>query len=336
MAGALLVAAPASGAVTAAAADDVPILGQAFTMGTVGSGEPAVFSVHGVRRVDGATIVYWSLALHDEVDPSGGARFGGGWKTFSDKNLGPNTGDIGLIDVVGERAYRPLAHPDGGTVCVCAPTFLGNLKPGEALVAWSAVTELPPEVTTVSVSIAEQVIPGVPVEDGPMLPAVTGDGPLVLGMGWPEPDPQLLATAKDRDPAFYQLTTRVSDLERTVTTSTGEVALAADVLFAKDSATLSGKGSTTVDAAARQIKDADADSALTVTGHADSDGADAYNQALSERRAKAVAAALSKTLGPGYLITAVGKGESQPIASNSTPEGKTKNRRVSITFTEGQ
>ena len=64
-AGALLAAgspSPAASATTSAA-DDVPILGQAFTLGIVKSGPPAVVTVHGVRRTEGATILYWSLGV---------------------------------------------------------------------------------------------------------------------------------------------------------------------------------------------------------------------------------------------------------------------------------
>jgi len=69
---------------------------------------------------------------------------------------------------------------------------------------------------------------------------------------------------------------------------------------------------------------------IDVVGHADSTGADAYNQSLSERRAASVA---------GYLVSrgvlrdrlyVAGRGESQPIASNATEEGRAKNRRVEV------
>lgn len=70
---------------------------------------------------------------------------------------------------------------------------------------------------------------------------------------------------------------------------------------------------------------------VDVIGHADSTGADAYNQALSERRAASVADYLvsrGRVL-PDRLYVA-GRGEMAPIASNATPEGRAQNRRVEI------
>ncbi len=69
---------------------------------------------------------------------------------------------------------------------------------------------------------------------------------------------------------------------------------------------------------------------IDVYGHTDSDGADAYNQTLSERRAQAVSSYL---VGRGVQSARVGTrgfGETQPIASNATEEGKAANRRVEI------
>jgi len=69
---------------------------------------------------------------------------------------------------------------------------------------------------------------------------------------------------------------------------------------------------------------------LTVAGHTDDVGTAQYNQGLSERRAHAVAQYLeSKKVNPVRLAL-VGKGESQPIASNSTEGGRAENRRVEI------
>lgn len=72
---------------------------------------------------------------------------------------------------------------------------------------------------------------------------------------------------------------------------------------------------------------------VQVTGHADSVGSDQYNQSLSERRARAVADALVQRGVGSTRIYVVGRGESQPIASNDTEEGRARNRRVEILLT---
>jgi outer membrane protein OmpA-like peptidoglycan-associated protein len=65
-------------------------------------------------------------------------------------------------------------------------------------------------------------------------------------------------------------------------------------------------------------------------GHTDSIGSEEYNKQLSEKRAKAVEEYLeNKGIDPSRL-TSVGYGESQPIASNETPEGRQENRRVEL------
>lgn len=69
---------------------------------------------------------------------------------------------------------------------------------------------------------------------------------------------------------------------------------------------------------------------IDVVGHADATGSDAYNQALSERRAASVAQYLvGRQVLPARLFVA-GQGERQPIASNDTVEGRSQNRRVEI------
>jgi outer membrane protein OmpA-like peptidoglycan-associated protein len=70
---------------------------------------------------------------------------------------------------------------------------------------------------------------------------------------------------------------------------------------------------------------------LQIEGHTDSDGDNAYNLALSGRRAAAVKAYLVESFGieAGRLETS-GFGESKPVADNATPEGKQQNRRVEL------
>jgi outer membrane protein OmpA-like peptidoglycan-associated protein len=69
---------------------------------------------------------------------------------------------------------------------------------------------------------------------------------------------------------------------------------------------------------------------VTVVGHADAIGSDAYNQRLSERRAHSVGAALMD-FGVDYgRIETSGRGEWEPIASNDTEWGRARNRRVEI------
>ncbi len=73
---------------------------------------------------------------------------------------------------------------------------------------------------------------------------------------------------------------------------------------------------------------------VMIEGHTDSIGSDAYNMKLSERRANSVRQYLTnKGIAPGMLDT-VGYGESRPVATNDTAEGRAKNRRVEFKVVE--
>ena len=69
---------------------------------------------------------------------------------------------------------------------------------------------------------------------------------------------------------------------------------------------------------------------LGIEGNTDSVGGDAYNQALSERRADSVRSFLVEQGIPTESMTSVGLGKTQPIASNDTAEGRQQNRRVEL------
>lgn len=74
-------------------------------------------------------------------------------------------------------------------------------------------------------------------------------------------------------------------------------------------------------------------SRVTVVGHTDNTGGVAYNQQLSEGRARAVASTLIANGVSGGRISTFGEGEFSPVASNSTAAGRQQNRRVVITIT---
>jgi outer membrane protein OmpA-like peptidoglycan-associated protein len=70
--------------------------------------------------------------------------------------------------------------------------------------------------------------------------------------------------------------------------------------------------------------------AIRVEGHTDGTGSENYNQQLSERRATSVKNLLVKRGVQEYRINTVGYGESRPVATNATPEGRQMNRSVEI------
>ncbi len=75
---------------------------------------------------------------------------------------------------------------------------------------------------------------------------------------------------------------------------------------------------------------ADSRSRIVIEGHTSSEGTDQYNQALSERRARAVVADLVGRGLPSGRITAAGLGETRPIATNNDESGRSLNRRVEV------
>ena len=101
------------------------------------------------------------------------------------------------------------------------------------------------------------------------------------------------------------------------------------ILFPYDSDVLLPAARANLDALANSLQKYP-NSSLTIVGHTDSDGSDSYNQALSERRARSASAYLQSRGVAAGRLTAVGKGEVEPIATNATEEGKARNRRVEV------
>jgi OOP family OmpA-OmpF porin len=133
--------------------------------------------------------------------------------------------------------------------------------------------------------------------------------------------------------AFMQFTRDVFTGERTAPAPTPDpcagVVRLRGVEFEFDSAELTGVSSVVLDAGAEELRKCP-NVAVRVEGHTDAIGAEVYNQALGLRRADAVARHL---VGAGIAagrVTARSYGESRPIASNDTDEGRALNRRVEL------
>jgi len=109
------------------------------------------------------------------------------------------------------------------------------------------------------------------------------------------------------------------------------IVIQADALFDFDKSVVRPDGKKNIDAALAKLAGVDVEMVIA-TGHTDSVGTDAYNVKLSDRRAAAVKAYLVSKGIAASKITTLGKGESQPVATNKTKEGRQKNRRVDIEF----
>ncbi len=107
------------------------------------------------------------------------------------------------------------------------------------------------------------------------------------------------------------------------------VALPSGILFDVDKADVKPAARNSI-AKAAEVLVKYPDTYITVEGHTDSTGKPEYNQRLSERRADAVRALLQKDGVPGTRMDIKGYGETDPVADNSTPEGRQSNRRVQL------
>jgi outer membrane protein OmpA-like peptidoglycan-associated protein len=107
------------------------------------------------------------------------------------------------------------------------------------------------------------------------------------------------------------------------------------IQFDLDKATIKSESHSLLNEIAQVLRDNAQIRKVEIIGHTDGDGAEKYNQDLSERRAKAV---LEYLTGPGGIasgrLTSKGMGKSAPIADNNTMAGKEKNRRVEFLIVE--
>jgi outer membrane protein OmpA-like peptidoglycan-associated protein len=142
-------------------------------------------------------------------------------------------------------------------------------------------------------------------------------------------DQQLKQAVRDREELRAKLLQQFNVIFATRDTARGLIVSLSDVLF--------DTGKSTLRPVAREklakisgIVLTYPDLRLTIEGHTDSVGSDAMNQLLSEQRAGSVRDYLAKENIPAASMTSQGFGETQPVASNDTAEGRQQNRRVEL------
>lgn len=287
--------------------------------------------VHGVQRVEGGTVLYYSVGTPEGSDAS---AFTGSmaFPNSSHPYDGSHGVDVALVDTQSLAAYRPLYTASETFTSATADM---EAPPGELVVGWAVFPELPADVSTVQVTMPWGTAVGdVPVGEGALEPVAQEPAP-VLGEGWPEVPSAAELAGADAAAVTYSLVRRTGDEEGTSTTEeTPEqvaVTLDANVLFASGSAELSGDAQQVLATIAADIADRGTGE-VVVTGHTDSDGSDAFNQTLSEQRAASVLGVLQPASGSAVTFRAVGEGETDPVAGNDTDEGKQANRRVTVVY----
>ena len=134
----------------------------------------------------------------------------------------------------------------------------------------------------------------------------------------------------------------LKDLNAKVTDTEIRIDLSADVLFDFDKATLKSEAEPSLQkVATATVLNANPTAKVSIDGHTDGKGADAYNQALSEQRAASVKQWLVAAGVNGANITTRGWGKTKPVAQNAKPdgsddpEGRAENRRVEIVVRKG-
>jgi OOP family OmpA-OmpF porin len=137
----------------------------------------------------------------------------------------------------------------------------------------------------------------------------------------PPPPPPAPAVVKPPAPAPAPVAPPVPVSEK--------VSFAADAFFDFDKAVLKPEGRDKLTTLAQQAKGVNLEVIIAI-GHTDSIGSDAYNQALSVRRAEAVKDFLVSQGIERNRVYTEGKGESSPVADNRTRDGRAQNRRVVV------
>ena len=153
--------------------------------------------------------------------------------------------------------------------------------------------------------------------------------PLRLAGNWQTPGPIQQPTGPWQKAGDIQVPKGIEAVKATTAQCMTTISIVADALFDFNKSTLqpasAGVLQQVVDLLAK-----DKTLKVEVQGHTDNVGGEAYNQTLSEARARAVADWLTKQGVAAARLSALGYGRTKPVADNNNDEGRAKNRRVEI------
>jgi outer membrane protein OmpA-like peptidoglycan-associated protein len=221
-------------------------------------------------------------------------------------------------EVARDKEQEPLASE---SLQIGAGNSGEPIAAGTAVNLW-AMFPAPPEATK-AVSLVVALAP--PFDNVP----ISGSGSGSAGGG-----SAVAGAVVGVDAALKDLGAKVTDTEI-------RIDLAADVLFDFDKATIKKEAEPSLQKVATVLK-ANPTTKVTIEGHTDGKGTDAYNQPLSEQRAAAVKQWLvANAQVNGATITTRGWGKTKPVAHNTKPDGsddpdgRAKNRRVEIVVRKG-
>jgi outer membrane protein OmpA-like peptidoglycan-associated protein len=234
-----------------------------------------------------------------------------------DLGMGLIERDFKLVDVPRATAYdvQKRSGFDGRV----SDNQYEKIAPGSTTTVTAVFTAPPPEATKLWFMTDVLLPVEVPIQPAGS-PALTDD--------------PVLTTPGDGEPYVNTLMCTSEGAEADGVETTVEIKLPSDVLFQFGKSELTPAAQAALDSVKDRI--GSAKGTITIEGHTDAVGDDASNQLLSEARATSVQTALQDRLGSGSTFTAVGFGESRPVAPNTSsdggdnPDGRAQNRRVEI------
>lgn len=254
---------------------------------------------------------------------------------------------IRLVDEAGGKLYEPLQEADAEAgsfdrknACLCSDvagtTFF---EPREDNIELFWVDFPAPETDEVRVLMGEHAVP---TEALPISADTPFENPIPDKAAFAE-DPPSEYGSEDAQRAVLPLRENIRNVagsHQAMADDQLQLSVTSDVLFDFDSSKITSEGKKVLDDAAKTLRESAEGQTVTIVGHTDDQGEEAYNQKLSEERAKAVEKALKKPLeGANITLKTEGRGEKEPLVPNMDSEGKPieenrkQNRRVSFDYT---